>query len=106
MTLTEHLLMESITKLKEEQGLLEETNAANEELVAQVIVERDKYRRLLQEVLAVIHRDGGHHTESRGLEASCLDAMEKGRTLQQETDALAKERDLLRARLRGPGGYY
>jgi molybdenum cofactor biosynthesis enzyme MoaA len=101
VTLTEHLLMESVTKLKEQVALLEKSNAANEELAAEAIAQRDEYKRQLQELLAVIHRDGGHHTEARGIGLSCLDAQEKVRGY--EPDRHCSECFRLRALLRGFG---
>jgi hypothetical protein len=102
VTLTEHVLMESITKLKEEQALLEKTSAANEELAAEAIRQRDEYRHLLRELLATIHRDGGQHTESRGYEASCRDALEVMRSWWREHHEVKAERD----RYRRGQGYY
>jgi len=102
MTLTEHLLLESVTTLKEQLALLEKTNAANEELAAEAIAQRDEYKRQLQELLAVIHRDGGHHTEARGIGLSCLDAQEKVRGY-HEPDRHCSECFRLRALLRGVG---
>lgn len=34
-------------------------------------------RDMLRELLAVIHRDGGHYTEEHGIAKSCADAMTK-----------------------------
>lgn len=102
MTLTEHTLMGTISKFREDLTLLERTNAANEELAREAIAQRDEYKRQLQELLAVIHRDGGHHTEARGIALSCLDAMEKIR--QQHTpDRHCAECHRLRAFIRGAG---
>ena len=43
---------------------------------------------ILQGLLAIIHRDGGHHTEYRGLELSVQDAQQKIVTLYQTIDQL------------------
>lgn len=42
---------------------------ARRQLIADCI-EKDDYKRLLLELLAVIHRDGGHYTELVGLQTS------------------------------------
>jgi len=102
MTVTEHTLIGTITKLREELNLLEKSNAANEELAAETIAQRDGYKQQLQELLAVIHRDGGHHTEARGIGLSCLDAQEKVRGYHQP-DRHCSECFRLRALLRGVG---
>jgi len=102
MTVTEHTLIGTITKLREELNLLEKTNAANEELAAEALKQRDEYKRQLQELLAVIHRDGGHHTDARGIDISCLDAQEKVRQYHQP-DRHCSECFRLRALLRGAG---
>ncbi len=104
MTLTEVTLMETITRLRTEldaaldrSALLVRCDAANEELATLALRQRDEYKRQLQELLAVIHRDGGHHTEARGLGPSCLDAREVIRTLQQERDEAVLEGNRLRS---------
>lgn len=38
--------------------------------------QQNRYRELLEELLAVIHRDGGHYTDLAGLEGSVADATE------------------------------
>jgi hypothetical protein len=40
-----------------------------------MLVEDKNYEALLREVLAVVHRDGGHYTILCGLSASVLDAI-------------------------------
>jgi phage-related protein len=101
MTLSEYTLMESIAKLKEQNALLEKSELALEELVVLAIGQRDEYKRQLQELLAVIHRDGGHHTEARGIGLSCLDAREE---VQRRHEPVAcSECFRLRALLRGAG---
>jgi len=39
--------------------------------------ERDSYRKDAEELLAVIHRDGGHHTIDVGFTTSCGDATDR-----------------------------
>jgi len=101
MTLTEHTLMGTSSKLRDDMALLEKSNAANEELAAEAIAQRDEYKRQLQELLAVIHRDGGHHTAARGIDLSCLDAQEKVR--RHHEPGACSECFRLRALLRGAG---
>lgn len=38
------------------------------------LIEQDDHKGLLLNLLAVIHRDGGHYTELAGLETSVVDA--------------------------------
>lgn len=94
--------METITSLKGQAELLEKANAANEELAREAIAQRDEYKRQLQELLSVIHRDGGHHTVARGIVMSCLDAQEKVRQ-RQTPDRHCAECHRLRAFMRGAG---
>ena len=58
------------------------------------------------DLLAVVHRDGGHHTEEVGLAQSCSDAREVFyeffglvENLQSEVDQLTDERDELQCML-------
>lgn len=39
-------------------------------------MQRDEYLNVLGELLAVIHRDGGHYQEEHGLEKACVDAVD------------------------------
>jgi hypothetical protein len=60
--------------------------------VAEVERERDEARRNLGEILAVIHRDGGHHTGEFGVSQSVADA-------HATWAAVVRERDDLKAKL-------
>lgn len=42
---------------------------------------RDNYLSMLLDLLAVLHRDGGHYTEEHGLYQSWQDAMKKASDL-------------------------
>ena len=55
---------------------------------------RDEARHWLGELLAIIHRDGGHHTEAVGISQSVADAHAVWAALMAERDA-AQERDRL-----------
>jgi hypothetical protein len=57
-----------------------------------VVEERDEARRALREILAVIHRDGGHHTGRFGITQSVADA-------HATWAAMVAERDELKAKL-------
>ena len=52
-------------------------------------LDQKDYRWLLGELLAVIHRDGGHYTAIAGEEVSFLDAMEHIPELYRRNAALA-----------------
>lgn len=108
MTLTEVTLMETITRLHEQlddamdrYALLERCDAANAELAELALRQRDEYKHQLRELLAVIHGDGGHHTEARGIPLSCLDAREKYIQSQRELEELRWECGSLRRRFGG-----
>lgn len=49
--------------------------------------QQNRYRELLEELLAVIHRDGGHYTDLAGLEGSVADATEIIHKLRGHKDA-------------------
>jgi len=54
-----------------------------------VIEERDKYKHACLELLARIHRDGGHHVERYGFEKSLADADQIVANLNQLADNAA-----------------
>uniref|UniRef100_A0A6M3LVS8 Uncharacterized protein n=1 Tax=viral metagenome TaxID=1070528 RepID=A0A6M3LVS8_9ZZZZ len=43
-----------------------------------LVEERDNCMRMLENLLAIIHRDGGHYASEHGLEKSVKDAQKKG----------------------------
>jgi hypothetical protein len=57
--------------------------------------ERRKYKRLLCDLLAYIHRDGGHHTAEVGLDKSVEDAIREVTLFNTYADDAAKLRSLL-----------
>lgn len=61
--------------------------------------ERDEARHALHEILAVIHRDGGHYTGEHGIAKSVEDAHAAWAAMMREIDKLRAERRQLRARL-------
>ena len=64
-----------------------------------VVEERDEARHALHEILAVIHRDGGHYTGKHGIAKSVEDAHAAWAAMMREMDKLRAERRQLRARL-------
>lgn len=48
--------------------------------------------RLLRELLAVIHGDGGHHAQRHGLEESCRQAHERIAAMRVELDRLRSDK--------------
>ena len=54
---------------------------------------------LLSDLLAVIHRDGGHHTSDVGLERSVADAIDRVLSLRQDNDEHQTTFELLERRL-------
>jgi hypothetical protein len=57
--------------------------------IADALNATDTLRPLLLNLLAVIHRDGGHYTEQHGLEKSCADAERlSAERLEQNDDTL------------------
>ena len=64
-------------------------------MAEELMAGRDELRAELQNLLAVIHRDGGHYTAEHGLEKSVQDAM-------RLVPELRAERDELRAGLLPP----
>lgn len=63
-----------ITRLREDLGRVTRENEALSFDVDRAAKERDEARDNLHGLLAVIHRDGGHHTEAVGLRQSVQDA--------------------------------
>jgi hypothetical protein len=63
--------------------------------------ERDALRRNVGNLLAVLHGDGGQHTEHVGLEQSCIDAEVKRHEMVKEIDALRDRAEQAEARLAG-----
>ena len=69
---------------------------------AKLIQERDEARRDLGEILAVIHRDGGHHTGEHGLSQSVADAHATWASVVRERDEARAEVERLRNADPGP----
>ena len=67
------------------------------EAVHALCAELEETRRQLRNLLAVIHRDGGHHTEKVGLEVSISDAMKIVVELRSDLDRAEEVRDAARA---------
>ena len=65
-----------------------------------VVEERDEARRDLGEILAIIHRDGGHYTGEYGISKSVADAHATWAAMVAERDALLVRVDCLRGALR------
>jgi hypothetical protein len=65
--------------------------------VERLRLERDEARRELGEILAVIHRDGGHYTGERGLSQSVADAHATWASVVRERDEARAEIERLRA---------
>ena len=59
--------------------------------VRELETEIERLREYLEDLLARIHRDGGHHTTAVGLEQSVKDAHEKWARLQEAAEAEAKD---------------
>jgi hypothetical protein len=69
------LLVEAADRIEELEARLEiAATAINERVIPQAESLIAKVR-AAKEILAVIHRDGGHHTECVGFEQSCVDAI-------------------------------
>ena len=66
-------------------------------LLADAARERDEARRDLGEILAVIHRDGGHHTGEHGVSKSVADAHATWAAVVRERDDARVEADSARA---------
>jgi DNA repair exonuclease SbcCD ATPase subunit len=66
----------------------------------EVIKQRDEARRDLGEILAIIHRDGGHYTGEHGISKSVADAHATWAAMVAERDALLVRVDCLRGALR------
>jgi uncharacterized coiled-coil DUF342 family protein len=58
--------------------------------------ERDEARRALGEILAVIHRDGGHHTGEHGITQSVADAHATWAAMVQERDGARDDAERIR----------
>lgn len=69
------------------------------EAVRAMARERDEARRDLGAILAVIHRDGGHHTGEHGLSQSVADAHATWAVVVRERDEARAEVERLRAAL-------
>ena len=69
------------------------------EAVRAMARERDEARRDLGEILAVIHRDGGHYTGEHGLSQSVADAHATWAVVVRERDTARAEVERLRAAL-------
>jgi hypothetical protein len=61
--------------------------------IKNIIGERDEAVRLLRDLLAILHSDGGHHTADVGLAVSTLDATKKFESLINERENMRAERD-------------
>jgi len=55
--------------------------------------ERDEAVRLIRDLLAILHSDGGHHTADVGLAVSTLDASKKFECLINKREDMMAERD-------------
>jgi hypothetical protein len=62
--------------------------------------QRDEARRDLGEILAIIHRDGGHYTGEHGISKSVADAHATWAAVMAERDALLVRVDCLRGAIR------
>ena len=62
--------------------------AINELIISRKIIEVDPYKHYLQNMLAIIHKDGGHYTKAHGLKKSVGDAMSLVAELRMEIDRL------------------
>jgi hypothetical protein len=73
--------------------------ALNDNITAMVedIRQLESLRRQFRDLLALIHCDGGHHTEAVGIEQSVEDAEEVWDKRQGEIDGLKQERDKWKA---------
>jgi len=67
------------------------------EMAARAENERDEAVRHLRDLLAILHSDGGHHTDNVGLAVSTLDASKKFESLINERENMRTERDEARA---------
>jgi hypothetical protein len=63
---------------------------------ADLVRERDEARRELGEILAVIHRDGGHYTGEHGISKSVADAHATWAVMVRERDEARAEVEVLR----------
>ena len=81
-----------------------ERTVANEQLARahDAVRERDEARRDLGAILAVIHRDGGHHTGEHGLSQSVADAHATWASVVRERDEARAEVERLRNADPGP----
>lgn len=74
--------------------------ASLNECLERVGSERDKASQALGDLLAIIHRDGGHHTAFAGMSQSVADAHAAWGATMRELDEARAETDRLRAALR------
>lgn len=72
------------------------------ESVRAMVRERDEARRDLGAILAVIHRDGGHHTGEHGLSQSVADAHATWASVVRERDEARADVERLRNADPGP----
>jgi hypothetical protein len=74
------------TPLSKRANVIEKLENAIAELEKNKDMREYRHTALLLSLLAVIHRDGGHHTADVGLEQSVKDAMEKVSVLNARGD--------------------
>jgi len=54
---------------------------------------QDKQIAMLNDILAVIHRDGGHYTSQHGVGKSCADAITKWGIMQQALEEIIRQEE-------------
>jgi hypothetical protein len=82
-------------RLKKDEEFCRENIDMHQQLIA-LERERDEARRDLGEILAVIHRDGGHYTGEHGISKSVADAHATWAVMVRERDEARAEVEVLR----------
>lgn len=100
---TEELLMDALEREKAYEQYIERQAENHEEERARTILNANKVRKTAakiarernealemvneaRQLLAVVHRDGGHHTEEVGFVQSCKDAMKVYHVLREQVE--------------------
>ena len=90
-------LHQQILTMEREHNDAIATSKERRESLTHVAAERDEARRDLGEILAVIHRDGGHYTGEHGISKSVADAHATWAAVVRERDEARVEADSARA---------
>ena len=92
-------LHQQILTMEREHNDAIATSKERRESLTHVAAERDEARRDLGEILAVIHRDGGHYTGEHGISKSVADAHATWAAVVRERDEARAEVERLQERV-------